>query len=116
MPYPVPAETEELLSAILVDGRPFTEILGGLTADDREDVAGWFIDRLDQSRLEQSGGYPSTWLVLRTELADETLVMATMDPAKEYNAPELVVRPLVDWLVEHEEWIFDLLGDSGPKP
>jgi hypothetical protein len=74
---------------------------GWLTLSDEAKVA-VLIDIIDETRLDCHGGYPSQYVI-----HNGTVYWATMDAAKEYNAPELVVRPIDKFIDEYEDMVAD---------
>lgn len=60
----------------------------------------------DETRIDNSGGYPSQYI-----LENGKIYWATMDGGKEYNAPELVVRPVEQFIEEHK-WVEEFFDED----
>lgn len=59
------------------------------------------IECLDQIRIDEVGGYHSDWVI-----DHDKVYQATLDAGKDYNAPELVVMPVDEFIKEHE-WVLE---------
>lgn len=58
------------------------------------------IDAIDSARMNASGGYPSDYVI-----ENGRLYWATLDDFKEYNAPQLIVRDVEDFVEENAYWV-----------
>lgn len=67
----------------------------------KETKAAVIIDRLDELRISFFGGYPSVFAI-----ENGRLYWATLDEAKEYNAPALVISN-VDEFVDEHDWVLE---------
>jgi hypothetical protein len=66
------------------------------------------IERADQSRLDMCGGYPSANVI-----ENGKVYWANYDAGKEYNAVELIVMPIDEFIKSYDFWLEEEAEDSG---
>jgi hypothetical protein len=77
-----------------------TERIGGTSLRKKQELIARIIEAADSSRLDDSGGYPSEYVIDRGKV-----YWADYDAGKEYAAITLTVMRIDEFISEHSYWL-----------